>query len=183
MYSYSQEMAVMQVRQLLHDDDAVSPVIGVILMVAITVILAAVIATFVLGLGGNTQETPQASFTFDYTSYDDWEGGNLTITHDGGATITANELILRGQGFNSTVDGSLPFVAGDIVTESNTKWSDAADNPTTTANGDKGGESAVVSGDYMTAWVNNDYDLRLVYEASEGDNSATLAESTGPETS
>jgi flagellin-like protein len=30
-------------------DDAVSPVIGVILMVAITVILAAVIATFVFG--------------------------------------------------------------------------------------------------------------------------------------
>ena len=35
------------------DDDAVSPVIGVILMVAITVILAAVIGTFVLGLGDN----------------------------------------------------------------------------------------------------------------------------------
>ena len=33
------------------DDRAVSPVIGVILMVAITVILAAVIGTFVLGLG------------------------------------------------------------------------------------------------------------------------------------
>ncbi|WP_338071862.1 type IV pilin N-terminal domain-containing protein [Halorutilus salinus] len=34
-----------------NDDSAVSPVIGVILMVAITVILAAVIGTFVLGLG------------------------------------------------------------------------------------------------------------------------------------
>jgi len=33
-----------------NDDRAVSPVIGVILMVAITVILAAVIGTFVLGL-------------------------------------------------------------------------------------------------------------------------------------
>ncbi len=41
----------MNFKHLLAEDDAVSPVIGVILMVAITVILAAVIATFVLGLG------------------------------------------------------------------------------------------------------------------------------------
>ncbi|WP_394350872.1 type IV pilin [Halobacterium sp. CBA1126] len=34
------------------DERGVSPVIGVILMVAITVILAAVIASFVLGFGG-----------------------------------------------------------------------------------------------------------------------------------
>ncbi|MFC6795396.1 type IV pilin [Halobaculum halobium] len=40
----------MNFNQLLNDDDrAVSPVIGVILMVAITVILAAVIGSFVLG--------------------------------------------------------------------------------------------------------------------------------------
>ena len=41
----------MDLKKFLQDDDAVSPVIGVILMVAITVILAAVIASFVLGLG------------------------------------------------------------------------------------------------------------------------------------
>ena len=37
------------------NEDAVSPVIGVILMVAITVILAAVIAAFVFGMGSNVQ--------------------------------------------------------------------------------------------------------------------------------
>ena len=50
------------------DDSAVSPVIGVILMVAITVILAAVIGTFVLGLGENVEETAQAGVNFDYDS-------------------------------------------------------------------------------------------------------------------
>jgi len=35
------------------NNDAVSPVIGVILMVAITVILAAVIAAYAFGIGGN----------------------------------------------------------------------------------------------------------------------------------
>jgi flagellin-like protein len=57
----------MRLKQLFEEDDAVSPVIGVILMVAITVILAAVIATFVLGLGEQISETsPNASFSFEY---------------------------------------------------------------------------------------------------------------------
>lgn len=45
--------------------EAVSPVIGVILMVAITVILAAVIGTFVLGLGEGVSATPSAGITSD----------------------------------------------------------------------------------------------------------------------
>ncbi|PSP38038.1 hypothetical protein BRC71_08710 [Halobacteriales archaeon QH_7_65_31] len=56
----------MNIKELFNDDSAVSPVIGVILMVAITVILAAVIGTFVLGLGSNVQSVPSAQFTFDY---------------------------------------------------------------------------------------------------------------------
>ncbi|MDZ7850011.1 MAG: type IV pilin N-terminal domain-containing protein [Halodesulfurarchaeum sp.] len=40
-----------------------SPVIGVILMVAITVILAAVIGSFVLGIGGDVEATPTASLS------------------------------------------------------------------------------------------------------------------------
>ena len=49
------------------DDSAVSPVIGVILMVAITVILAAVIGTFVLGLGENVDGTTSAGVSVDQT--------------------------------------------------------------------------------------------------------------------
>ncbi|WP_226040553.1 type IV pilin N-terminal domain-containing protein [Natrinema sp. DC36] len=44
------------------DERAVSPVIGVILMVAITVILAAVIAAFVLDMGQGQSQNPQAGF-------------------------------------------------------------------------------------------------------------------------
>ncbi|RQG97068.1 type IV pilin [Natrarchaeobius chitinivorans] len=44
---------------------AVSPVIGVILMVAITVILAAVIAAFVLDLGGSVGQEAQAGVTIE----------------------------------------------------------------------------------------------------------------------
>jgi flagellin-like protein len=54
-------------RKLVGSDDerAVSPVIGVILMVAITVILAAVIAAFVLDLGGSVSEEAQAGVNLE----------------------------------------------------------------------------------------------------------------------
>lgn len=46
-------------------NDAVSPVVAVILMVAVTVILAAVIGTFVLDLGEDVSANPQAGVSFD----------------------------------------------------------------------------------------------------------------------
>ena len=50
------------------NDEAVSPVIGVILMVAITVILAAVIAAFVFGMSGNISKTKVVAITADRPS-------------------------------------------------------------------------------------------------------------------
>ena len=87
----------MKLKQLFTDDSAVSPVIGVILMVAITVILAAVIGTFVLNLGqGINQSAPQASFGFDYNSTT-----NVTITHQTGDTINGDQLNTTISGENS----------------------------------------------------------------------------------
>ncbi|NQS74246.1 MAG: type IV pilin N-terminal domain-containing protein [Methanoculleus sp.] len=61
------------------NEDAVSPVIGVILMVAITVILAAVIAAFVFGMSGNvdTQKMVAATAT--------QQGTSIVVTYQGGA--------------------------------------------------------------------------------------------------
>jgi len=103
----------MEVRSLFEDNRAVSPVIGVILMVAITVILAAVIGTFVLGLGDQVQQTtPRASFGFDAgtTDVDAYDGGSLqtvtvdsvTITHESGDTIDSSNLKI-------TVDGNTAY--------------------------------------------------------------------------
>jgi flagellin-like protein len=163
----------MQVLKLVDDDDAVSPVIGVILMVAITVILAAVIASFVLGLGDQTNTQPQASLSWDYTDTDSGTG-YVKITHDGGDTIRANDLYVRGSGF-ANPSSAVP----DMTSDSGDHWEDAGGN----ASGEKDGESAVVSGDSFTVGVDNDYELRVVYEAEEGDTSATLSEDEGPQTS
>ncbi|GAA0298509.1 type IV pilin [Halarchaeum salinum] len=92
------------------DDRAVSPVIGVILMVAITVILAAVIGTFVLGLGNQVgNQSPQASFGFDFE-----ETGLVTITHQGGDTIQSDATItVNATGDALSTTWGTPITAGD----------------------------------------------------------------------
>ena len=97
----------MNFKQLLTDDDAVSPVIGVILMVAITVILAAVIATFVLGLGDSLgNQAPQASFTCDSGS----------LLHDGGDQLKGENLYFSGDSdpLNTTAS-SVTYSAGSQI--------------------------------------------------------------------
>jgi flagellin-like protein len=74
------------------DEEAVSPVIGVILMVAITVILAAVIAAFVFGLGGNQNAAPTASITAaNNPDKPAGAGMEMKIQHKGGDTLKAGE--------------------------------------------------------------------------------------------
>ena len=108
----------MKLNELFTDDDAVSPVIGVILMVAITVILAAVIGTFVLGLGGQVQNNaPTTDFTFEEDS-----SGNVDITHTSGQAVEVNNLVVTGAGLgskcnaNSNWGGVSEVSAGDTCT-------------------------------------------------------------------
>jgi len=59
-------------------EDAVSPVIGVILMVAITVILAAVIAAFVFGMSSGISKTKSVAATANQVNTSisvTWQGG------------------------------------------------------------------------------------------------------------
>ena len=83
----------MKLKKIFTEERAVSPVIGVILMVAITVILAAVIGAFVLGLGDQvTESAPTAQISFEYDSGDD----SVTLVHDGGSSFQADRVELRG---------------------------------------------------------------------------------------
>ena len=95
------------------NDEAVSPVIGVILMVAITVILAAVIAAFVFGMAGNVQKTKVVSFTLSRPN-----SGQVTATfqggQDAGSLTSANWSVNGGTPFtsvNSTIGNTFTFAA------------------------------------------------------------------------
>jgi flagellin-like protein len=97
----------MDIQELISEKRAVSPVIGVILMVAITVILAAVIGTFVLGLGDQVGDTaPQAQFTFDQTGDAGTSGAVVNITHDGGDSIDSADLNVVVAGADATMSTS-----------------------------------------------------------------------------
>jgi archaeal type IV pilus assembly protein PilA len=65
--------------KFLKREDAVSPVIGVILMVAITVILAAVIAAFVFGMASGVSKTKTVAATARQN------GNQIVVTWQGGA--------------------------------------------------------------------------------------------------
>jgi flagellin-like protein len=85
------------------NDEAVSPVIGVILCVAITVILAAVVASLVFGMSGNlkgdhtvglkAEKVTTALITVSVTdsiNTDDVESLTATAYQDDGSTVTAS---------------------------------------------------------------------------------------------
>jgi len=61
------------------NEEAVSPVIGVILLVAITVILAAIIASYVFGTAGNVQKTKVVAATAQLETT-----GSIVIIYQGG---------------------------------------------------------------------------------------------------
>jgi len=80
-----------QIKAMLSENRGVSPVIGVILMVAITVILAAVIGTFVLGLGDSLEQAPQAQLDAEVTE-DSSGNEQLEISHNGGDALPLSEI-------------------------------------------------------------------------------------------
>ena len=91
----------MHLPQSLTDDDrAVSPVIGVILMVAITVILAAVIGSFVLNIGGQQEAAPQVSLSLAENS----EADKFDIQHRGGDRLQYEDIDIVVDGTTYTYD-------------------------------------------------------------------------------
>jgi len=90
-----------------NDQSGVSPVIGVILMVAVTVIIAAVIGSTALGLGDSVSETPpQAQFEVEQDVRDiDTNGGTLSdahllrLTHTSGENIDPDEIKVTVNGY------------------------------------------------------------------------------------
>jgi len=180
----------MDLKQLLTEDDAVSPVIGVILMVAITVILAAVIGAFVLDIGGNQQQVPQASWDFDQSTHDvdDVDGDSVdsadqfpqvTVSHEGGDTISESNI-------DVTVDGD-PALNADTDYESSS-WDSFSSNEIVfsgsgeisagTSNriiaGDDNTDDAVQSGELLSSGDT----IRIEWSSDDGSQTQVLQDYT-----
>lgn len=88
------------------DNKGVSPVVGTILLIAITVVLAGTIGYFA------TQQGPGDAAPSVSLSH---EGANLH--HNGGGTLQASEVVIQSSQYNGTISddgyGSNTFGAGD----------------------------------------------------------------------
>ena len=106
------------------NDDAVSPVIGVMLMLVVTIVIAAVIAVFASGTVGDIEESSNVILKLEDYNIDVASGTiqDMTFVHKGGDVITTRDLKIRidygGDTYTFTVGG------GDLsyCTASSTYW-------------------------------------------------------------
>lgn len=106
------------------NEEGVSPVIGVILMVAITVILAAVISVFVFGLAGDLESSSQKDVTIKTGTNDD---GDITFTIFAGKNVEQiTNITWANSTDNETLSGN--FSIGYINT---TGWNKGASGTVT----------------------------------------------------
>lgn len=160
-----------KLRSLAADNRAVSPVIGVILMVAITVILAAVIGTFIIGLGDNIETNVQAGATvneipsddrvaFAFNSNQNADYLELTVTDEQGQSVVyelgsvGSKVVLYATGSGSVTDETL---SGDVTADSsNTLESNSGET------------------DNFNLVAGSDTDLSVTITAHKGQQSTTI---------
>lgn len=121
-------------------EKGVSPVIGVILMVAITVIIAAVVGQFVLGLGDQLNEDADAAVNFDqqYNFTSQSYSVTMTVTQMTNADYLAVDVIGSPENAEHEV-----VIDEDINSQDDIHidWTDAT-NANTTSSGELPGTFA-----------------------------------------
>jgi hypothetical protein len=114
----------------------------------------ALYSAFLVGFGSRPSPDPTPAVAFEFES--DPEAGTLTITHVGGDTVRARALAIRGEGLAT---GTWAELGGE-------------------ADGEVGGDPAVVAGDAVSLDADPAYVARVVWVdvADGGNQTAILAE-------
>ena len=155
------------------EDRAVSPVIGVILMVAITVILAAVIASFVLGLGDSAAE-PAPNPTISTSE----SGDVLTIDVTGGDDFNAGDATIQGEVANESFEFSLDAANANLeeVTAGDTIEFNAS-NEAVEIN-----DNVIESDEKEDEWAPDDdleeWDVEIVWNPADADSEIIFSDSS-----
>ncbi len=146
------------------DEKGVSPVIGVILMVAITVILAAVIASFVFGLGSKAPKSaPQASLvvskaanngTYDY----------ILLDHQGGESIFWQDIQIVIAGPDGSTTVNFDNNGNPSGTNVNTSWSGLEIDVGTTQSFDPGERIKIVADGTSWGDVGDTIDVKVIHK-------------------
>ena len=125
------------------NDDAVSPVIGVMLMLVVTIIIAAVVAAFASGVVDSTSSTPQAVIDSSLKSQD-----SLILQHKGGDSISGSGIDI----IITTKSGLYQDMVYNVKLE----------NATIARTGDKLTKGVIQTGDIVTGF-DWEYDIFSVY--------------------
>jgi len=138
-------------RKFIEEDEAVSAVIGVILMVAITVAIAATVYVYVSGmLGGGTSSTPSISMTAEPSS------------DDTSCLITVGTITETGVAWSDIAATLTDIDAGSEITINNYNW-----QPSGTVSG--GDICNLANADLGTNFVaGHQYRFTLAYNATGG---------------
>jgi flagellin-like protein len=157
------------------DTRAVSPVIGVILMVSITVLLAATTASFVFGLGTEATEkqSPQVALGFDY-DVEPGAGDEIQVVHNGGDPVSYDTLkvVIIGASASTGDDPNGRYEASKL-TGSNSKMRAGMQIQIDPSTLDDVSNSAELD--------LGDATIRVVWVSQGSDSSTKLAAWRGPE--
>ena len=99
-------------------DDAVSPVIGVMLMLSITIILAAVLMAFAGGMADTKPATPSVDLSAEFVK----SGSDivLCLSHDGGDALNPDDIKVTAYVRNAAASGT-PLIIKDFIGD-DTTW-------------------------------------------------------------
>lgn len=151
----------MQRRGFRYEERAASPVVGVVLMIAITVVLGSVIGTFTLGLDDGIGATaPQVQFALHYDR-------TATSADCGNASSGDGTLILTHRGGTELSTADTTVVGADVLNASG-----ALDRNCT------GLPAEIVAGMSFSMAVEADDEVNIVW--ANGDRSAVLETWRGP---
>ena len=107
-------MKIMNLKE--RKEDAVSPVIGVMLMLVVTIVIAAVVAAFAGGLGSDVEMAPTAALDIDVFS-----NGKVKIEHLSGETLTNEKITIKVTDANGNPKGTGNLGTQGVFTPGSTK--------------------------------------------------------------
>ena len=135
------------------DDRGVSPVIGVILMVALTVILATVLGTVVLDFaGGVAEQPPQAAFDYEFETAE----STVTITHISGDRIKSGTIRITVGGEEAVSGGDSDFQGTD--------WGDDI----------RAGDGIEIGDEHVSGGISTGDTVRIIWQNPSSSSANTL---------
>ena len=99
-------------------DDAVSPVIGVMLMLSITIILAAVLMAFAGGMADTKPVTPSVDLSAAFVKNS--SDIVLCVSHNGGDALNPDDIKVTAYVRNAAASGT-PLIIKDLIGD-DTAW-------------------------------------------------------------